>query len=84
MARTALAGAYLAEVDWEAPAALEGRAARLLPGLLLARVDGKSPVEYITEEAARERVRRVARALLADPVSRLGAVRRAWEDELSR
>jgi hypothetical protein len=41
-------------------------------------------VEYITEEAARERVRRVARALLADPVGRLGAVRRAWEDELSR
>ena len=80
----ALAGAYLAEVDWEAPATLEGRAARLLPGLLLARVDGKSPVEYITEEAARERVRRVARALLADPVSRLGAVRRAWEEELSR
>jgi len=28
--------------------ALEQRAAQLLPALLLARVDGKSPVEYIT------------------------------------
>ena len=31
--------------------ALERRAAALLPGLLLARVDGKSPVEYLTDEA---------------------------------
>jgi aminoglycoside phosphotransferase (APT) family kinase protein len=80
----ALAGAYLAGVDWEAPDAIEARAARLLPGLFLARVDGKSPVEYITQDADRDRVRRVARALLARPVDRLGAVRRAWEDELSR
>ncbi len=54
-----------ARVDWEPPAALEARAAHLLPGLLLARVDGKSPVEYITAEADRNRVRRTARALLA-------------------
>ncbi|HSS40606.1 MAG TPA: hypothetical protein VLT58_17705, partial [Polyangia bacterium] len=31
--------------------ALEQRAAALLPGLLLARVDGKSPVEYVTLES---------------------------------
>ena len=41
---------------------LEQRAAALLPGLFLARVDGKSPVEYLSDEADRERVRRVARA----------------------
>lgn len=80
----ALAGAYLAGVEWEAPEAIEARAARLLPCLFLARVDGKSPAEYITAEAERDKVRRVARALLARPVGRLGAVRRAWEDELSR
>jgi len=80
----ALAGAYLAEVDWEATGVLEGRAARLLPGLFLARVDGKSPVEYITTEAARERVRRVARGLLARPVDRLAEVRRTWQEELAR
>jgi hypothetical protein len=36
----------------------------LVPGLLLGRVDGKSPVEYLTEEQDKAVVRRVARALL--------------------
>jgi aminoglycoside phosphotransferase (APT) family kinase protein len=72
----ALAGAYLRAY---APPGLEGRTASLLPGLLLARVDGKSPVEYVTEEAQRERVRAVARALLEYPVDTLGAVRAAWQ-----
>jgi aminoglycoside phosphotransferase (APT) family kinase protein len=80
----ALAAAYLAGVDWEPPAVLEARAARLLPGLFLARVDGKSPVEYLAEEADKDRVRRTARALLAAPVERLGAVRDAWGEELER
>jgi aminoglycoside phosphotransferase (APT) family kinase protein len=78
----ALAVAYLAGVAWEPAAELEARAAALLPGLLLARVDGKSPVEYITAEADRDVVRRAARALLAQPVARLGAVRTAWQKEL--
>jgi aminoglycoside phosphotransferase (APT) family kinase protein len=77
-----LARSYLAGVAWEAPEALEGRVARLLPGLLLARVDGKSPVEYLTEERDQNRVRRVARALLASPVDRLNDVRAAWAAEL--
>jgi hypothetical protein len=37
-------------VDWEPAAAIETRATHLPPGLLLARVDGKSPVEYLKEE----------------------------------
>ena len=78
----ALAAAWLAGADWENRAQLERRAARLLPGLLLARVDGKSPVEYLTD-AGRARVRSVARRLLAEPVASLDAVRDAWEKELS-
>ena len=74
---------YLNGVTWEAPAALEARAAHLLPGLLLARVDGKSPVEYITTEAGRDTVRSVARALLLAPVDRLAAVRAAWAKEIA-
>ena len=54
---------------------LEARAAHLLPGLLLGRVDGKSPVEYLTEAAQKETVRTVARRLLDRPVARLDAVR---------
>ena len=62
----ALATAYRDAVDWEPRGALEARAAALLPGLLLARVDGKSPVEYITDEARpRARAPRRRRAAAA-------------------
>jgi fructosamine-3-kinase len=78
-----LAKAYLAGASWEPQGALETRTARLLPGLLLARVDGKSPVEYLTDESDKDRVRRVARALLAAPAERLDEVRAAWARELA-
>jgi len=79
----ALCSAYRAEVDWEAADALERRAAGLLPGLLLARVDGKSPVEYLVDEAQCQTVRRAGRALLARPVDRLKDVALAWRRELA-
>ena len=59
----ALATSYLAHVDWEAAEALEARAAALLPVLALARVDGKSPVEYL-DEAQRGVLRLMARAAI--------------------
>jgi aminoglycoside phosphotransferase (APT) family kinase protein len=74
----ALAQAYLPRVHWEAAAALETRAAALLPGLLLARCDGKSPVEYLNRDADRERLRAVARPLLLRPAATLGDVASAW------
>jgi aminoglycoside phosphotransferase (APT) family kinase protein len=77
----AFAAAYLRGVTWDSAEQLERRAAELLPGLYLARVDGKSPVEYITSEADRDRVRRVARLLLATPPSRLSSIREAWAKE---
>jgi aminoglycoside phosphotransferase (APT) family kinase protein len=77
-----LAASYLAGVTWSPPSEVEARAAHLLPGLFLARVDGKSPVEYITEEADRERVRRIALPLVAQPVDRLASIRQAWAREL--
>ena len=61
---------------------VEARAAALLPALFLARVDGKSPVEYLTEEADRDRVRRVAKPLIKQPTPTLNGVRQAWEKEL--
>ncbi len=78
----AMTASYLSGVDWEAPDEMEARTASLLPGLFLARVDGKSPVEYITRDAQRDRVRRVGRALLQSPPSRLVDIRIAWEEEL--
>lgn len=80
----ALADAHMARVDWEAAAAFEARAARLLPGLLLARVDGKSPVEYLTDEDDRRKVRRVTARLLRHPVARLAEIASLWSAELRR
>ncbi len=79
----AVADSYLRGVTWEPVAELEARAARLLPGLFLARVDGKSPVEYVTEAGDKERVRRTARALLAEPPETLEAVSSAWAAKLA-
>jgi hypothetical protein len=56
---------------------LEARAARLLPGLLLARVDGKSPVEYLTGATQRDRVRTLAIPFLRAQPARLSDLRRA-------
>lgn len=78
----ALADSYLAAVDWEPRGTLEARAAALLPGLFLARVDGKSPVEYVTTDSARERVRRVAVPLVEAAPGALAAVREAWGREI--
>jgi aminoglycoside phosphotransferase (APT) family kinase protein len=74
----ALASAYLRGVTWEPSAAVEERAATLLPGLLLGRVDGKSPVEYL-DESGRALVRRAARKLLAAPERTLAGLRDAWQ-----
>lgn len=73
-AYAALTKAYLLAVDWEAPDDLERRTAALLPGLTLARVDGKSPVEYLPDEAQRAPVRRTALRLLHEAPDRLAAV----------
>jgi len=77
----ALAQAYLGGVTWEAAEEIERRTAALLAGLFLARVDGKSPVEYLNEEG-RARVRNVGAARVAAPLARLDDVRRAWADEI--
>jgi len=58
--------AYGRGIDWEPRRDLSRRAAGLTAGLLLARVDGKSPAPYLTDEADKALVRSRARALLAD------------------
>jgi tRNA A-37 threonylcarbamoyl transferase component Bud32 len=77
----ALAEAYLAAAVWERRDRLEARAAALLPGLFLARVDGKSPVEYLRAQDERDKVRRVGRHFVMHAPDRLGAIREAWEKE---
>jgi len=80
----ALASAYLERVSWEAAAVVEERAATLLPGLLLARVDGKSPVEYLTSHRDQAFVRQHARALLMQANASLAAIAQRWREALAR
>ncbi len=80
----ALAAAYLAAVDWEPAAGLEARAARLLPALFLARVDGKSPVEYITSDGDKALVRGFAPDFIATPRKTLAEIRQGWARELAQ
>ena len=77
-----LARTYLAGVTWEAPQAMERRTAHLLPGLFLARVDGKSPAEYVTTDSDKAKIRHVALKFLAHPSDRLSEIRNAWAREI--
>ncbi|HYD77176.1 MAG TPA: phosphotransferase [Ramlibacter sp.] len=72
--------AYAAHVDWELAASVDARAAALLPALALARIDGKSPVEYLGA-TTRERVRDGALALLAAPPAMLDGLAQQWTQE---
>jgi len=78
---TTLTAAYLAHVAWEPQAECEARAAALLPALMLARIDGKSPVEYLTEDSRKDAVRAFARSLIAEPALQVAVMAQRWLDE---
>jgi 5-methylthioribose kinase len=76
------ASEYLSSVSWEPATGLEQRTAHLLPALLLARVDGKSPVEYLDGDD-RSFVRRKACKWLREPPQSLDALVASWRKSLS-
>jgi len=80
----ALKEAYLARADWEDRAALDIRTAELVSALLLARVDGKSPAEYLISDADKHFVRDAARDLLAMSGLRLDALLQVWKAKVER
>jgi len=63
---------------WEAWPVLERRIAALLPALALARVDGKSPVEYLSADWQIERVRTLSRSALIAATMSLDDINRQW------
>ena len=73
-----MAATYLDWVNWEDRDLFERRCARLLPGLLLGRIDGRSPVEYITEDDLKDSVRQQATNLLEQPMHRLAGISNVW------
>ena len=80
----AFTAASLDAVGWEPPDDLEARTCVMLAGMMLARIDGKSPVEYITEDTEKDRVRRFARHYLREPARTLADMRDAWQREWQR
>jgi aminoglycoside phosphotransferase (APT) family kinase protein len=64
--------------------ALESRVARLLPMLLLARVDGKSPVEYLTIPRRADWVRGFTRMAIAEASLKLDDLLDQWFAGLNR
>ncbi|MFM0212250.1 aminoglycoside phosphotransferase family protein [Paraburkholderia sediminicola] len=79
----ALRQAYFAVAVWERADELEARAAMLLPAILLARIDGKSPVEYVTQREDRERVRGFAKPFVIEAPKTLDAIRNRWTQEFA-
>ena len=79
-----LTESYFDVMRFEPRPALEARAAELLPALLLARIDGKSPVEYLEgKELEQALVRRIARAFLDSPTAHLATIAAAWRTEFT-
>lgn len=78
---SAMSAAYLDRLDWESRQGFEQRICALLPCLTLARVDGKSPAEYLSEPE-REKVRPAAIRLIEKAALRLAEIREIWEREI--
>lgn len=68
---------YLDRLTWEPLAPFERRWAAITTGLLLARVDGLSPVEYL-DDAERTLVRDAARDLVGDPPDTIDDLVASW------
>ncbi len=79
----AFVDAYFERATFEPRAQLEARAASLLPALFLARVDGKSPVEYLRDDVDRDRVRASAVPMILHPPPRLADVAGGWQADLA-
>lgn len=78
LAASSLVQGYAAGIDWEEPADLLARAGQLTAALLLARIEGKSPAPYLTQETHKHIVHRQARALLQSPIA-LDALVAGWK-----
>jgi aminoglycoside phosphotransferase (APT) family kinase protein len=77
-----LAESYMSGISWEPKDALETRAGHLIPALLLARVDGKSPVTYLNE-ADKATTRQFARLNLIAPPKYLKQLANKWRNAIA-
>ena len=76
----ALQRGYLPGVGWESAAALDARAAPLTAAILLARVDGKSPADYLLTPEDKGFVRDAARRLIREGSPAMAALAAAGKE----
>ena len=69
-----MANRYWGQVTYLPVREIERTTVQLLGFMLLARVDGKSPVEYITAEEEKQRVRDLGMAVLKSGMETLDQV----------
>ena len=62
------------------PVCAEDRITSLLPALMIARLDGKSPVEYLTDPMMRDKVRTFAKNALKKPERVLATLISKWQE----
>ena len=75
---------YQSGITWESPAALEARVSALLPALALARVDGKSPAEYLSPAAGEQIRARSLQCIASGASSLLPTIEQLTHAEASR
>jgi aminoglycoside phosphotransferase (APT) family kinase protein len=80
----AFLAAYRAELGDKRYAVVAADCPRLLLCLLLARVDGKSPVEYLADEGKRDFLRGFAARHLLNPPEELSECLSLWRDALPK
>lgn len=75
-------GRYFSEVKFMDAAELEKCFVRLLALLFLARVDGKSPAEYITEDEDKALIRKIAYRMIDEKVEDYKSVIKLVKEEI--
>lgn len=80
----ALQRGYLPGVTWESAAEVDARAAPLTAAILLARVDGKSPADYLRTQEDKAMVRDAARRLIRDGTPAMAALAATWKEALGK
>ena len=73
-----LSDTYLMNVKWEDPKLFEKRTILILSALMLARIDGKSPVEYINSNYEKQFVRSFAKSIIQNPINSLIDFSNKW------
>jgi len=73
-----LSDTYLMNVKWEDPKLFEKRTILILSALMLARIDGKSPVEYINSNYEKQFIRSFAKSIIQNPINSLIDFSNKW------